>query len=594
VPDQLMATTLKSLQHEGPELVLPVVLFGRYLYFLARRPISESNLHYRATRVAGLQTLIPLFANEAHPPLAKVAEMLRTLTPANLVRLAPAIQRVVRIYRDPLLPRTFVSTEESTDAEFFAEVQRVLVLIGPAIGIGDEIITFSLPRALRAILAVTPGVQITVASSYPQVWDRVDGVDAARPYGDMQGLLKCVRSDSFDLLMVVDFETPGLTNAMCFEPTVSRYIELSLGPRQMLVLDKVRQRQWRMPVAEPNFDNFYDCMRHMMHWLGAPEDLSTEALIRSEERGKATNPDELIFFINAFTSKEDPSERYWSELLASMLPPELEQPVRLVINTGPNLATRSLAFAMARRVEALGRKGVRCEVPYHADKPGTTLTIGDIFLFSNRADVVVTADSFPAHAAQLYRKLTVVLGRENTENWRSPSPRSFYFCSTQSLDEVSFGIRCLLRDALDRSMDVDAVPAHGCGARPRLHCVLQLASAAARLRELLASKLSPGDESEDAAWVAAWERCRNAQAALLESLAEASPGYLVLFDDNVYHELLPRLPSSNSAHDVAIWQHRRRRLREWENSNLVKYVQLCSRTPEADDTAREVLREALL
>ena len=563
VPDQLMATTLKNLQHEDPELVLPVVLFGRYLYFLARRPISESNLHYRATRVAGLQTLIPLFANEAHPPLARVAEMLRTLTPANLVRLAPVIQRVVRIYCDPLLPRTFVSTEESPDAEFFADVRRVLVLIGPAIGIGDEIITFSLPRALRAILDATPRVEITVASSYPQVWDRVDGVDASRPYGDMQGLLKCVRSDSFDLLIVVDFETPSLTNAMCFEPTVNRYVELALGPRQMLVLDKARERQWRMPVAEPNFDNFYDCMRHMQHWLGAPEDLSTEALIRSEQRNEGANPDELVFFINAFTSKEDPSERYWSELLASMLPPELERPVRLVINTGPNLATRSLAFAMARRVEALGRKGVRCEVPYHADKPGTTLTIGDIFLFSERADVVVTADSFPAHAAQLYRKLTVVLGRENTENWRSPSPRSFYFCSTQSLDEVSFGIRCLLRDALAGTAVADATTIDGCGSRPRSDAVVEVAAAAAQLRELLASKLSADDASEDAAWAAAWETCRNAQATLLESLAGASPGYLVLFDDNVYDELLPRLSSSNKAHDITTWQHRRWRLREW-------------------------------
>lgn len=588
-----MTTTLKSLQYEDQELVLPVVLFGRYLYFLARRPISESNLHYRATRVAGLQTLIPLFANEAHPPLARVAEMLRTLTPANLVRLAPVIQRMVRIYRDPLLPRTFVSTEESPDAEFFAGVRRVLVLIGPAIGIGDEIITFSVPRALRAILDATSGVEITVASSYPQVWDRVDGVDAARPYGDMQGLLKCVRSDCFDLLMVVDFETPGLTNAMCFEPTVRRYIELSLGPRQLLVLDKARQRQWRMPVAEPNFDNFYDCMRHMQHWLGAPEDLSTEALILTEGRNEAANPDELIFFINAFTSKEDPSERYWSELLASMLPPELERPVCLVINTGPNLATRSLAFAMARRVEALGRKGVRCEVPYHADKPGTTLTIGDIFLFSDRADVVVTADSFPAHAAQLYRKLTVVLGRENTENWRSPSPMSFYFCSTQSLDEVSFGIRCLLRDALSDGSAVVATTT-GCGAPPRLDGVLQLASAAARLRELLASKQSPDDASEHTVWTAAWEKCRDAQAAFLDSLAEASPGYRVLFDDNVYDELLPRLPDGGNTRDAEVWQHRRRRLREWENSNLVKYAQLCSRTPEAGNAKQEVLREALL
>ena len=113
------------LPRESPELVLPLILYSRYLTFLARRPISESNLHYRASRVGGLRSLIPILASAPQPSVAALAEPLSTLTPANLTRIAPEIQRALRILSEPLLPRNYLSLDQPPSPSFLAGV-RVL------------------------------------------------------------------------------------------------------------------------------------------------------------------------------------------------------------------------------------------------------------------------------------------------------------------------------------------------------------------------------------------------------------------------------------------------------------------------------------
>jgi len=548
------------LPRESPELVLPLILYSRYLTFLARRPISESNLHYRASRVGGLRSLIPILASAPQPSVAALAEPLSTLTPANLTRIAPEIQRALRILSEPLLPRNYLSLDQPPSPSFLAGVRRVLVLIGPAIGIGDEIITFSLPRALRLLL---PEADITVSSSYPQVWDRVDQVDRVQHYTDLRNLVTAIRTAPFDLLVMIDFENPKLANSLCYEPTVARYLEIALGPRRVVALDKVQHRHWHTEFDEGNFSSYYDCMRAILHWIGAPYELDTECLMPVTPRPNAAAREELIVFVNPFTSKEDPSERYWGQLLCSILPDSLDTPVRMLINTGPNLATRSLAFALARKVEThyFGRN-VRVEVPSQAGKPGTTLSIADIFTFSDAADVIITADSFPAHAAQLFRRLTVVLGKPRTEPWRSPSPNSFYFSSVDPLPSVARGIRALLTDLL-RASDV-----------------MPLSSAAEDLRQQIARLdalfLATEDSREDLpALQDSWARVRHAQRTFLNLAQSLSVDYDVLFGDNDYDDLLPPFVATDgelTEATPALRRHLRHRFREWKNSNLCKYI----------------------
>jgi len=547
------------VSQEHPELVLPLILFSRYMQFLARRPISESNLHYRSTRVAGLRSLLPILAEADHPALAQVTDLLRALTPANLVRIAPDIQRALRVFREPFLPRRVLSRPESPDAEFFSGVRRVLILIGPAIGIGDEIIMFSLPRGLKTLL---PDADVTVSSSYPQMWDHVDQVNHVRHYTGLRNLLESIRSAEYDLLVMVDFETPGLASAIARESSVSRYVEIALGARQVIALDNSRHLHWRMPETEPYYRNYYDCVEAMLHWLGAPRDISTEGLMHNTPVLPAI-PGELNIFVNPFTSKEDPSERYWGQLLCSVLPASLRQPVAMAINTGPSLATRSLAYALGRRAQArYSDRSVRVDVPHQHGKPGIPLGIGDVFTHSNHADVVITADSFPAHAAQLYRRLTIVLGKPLTEPWRSPSPASFYFWSTDPLPSVAAAIQRLFAELL-----ADGPP------QVLLSHIAEFRRRQAALEAMFASPSGLPDKA--ACMPTKWAELCESQQELLRAAQAAGSDYQILFGDNNYDELLPPMDGGawTDVYDCPeLWWHHRRRFREWQNSNLAKYV----------------------
>ncbi len=222
------------------ELVLPATLLSRYLFFLERRPVSAANAHYRSSRIAALQSLAPLFDDE------RIAAPLRALTPSNLSLLAPELQRSVQ----PLLawstPRDLVATNDPPASAFWHDAQRLLVIYGPAIGIGDEIITSTLPRALREL---APHASIEVLTAYDGLWPRIAPEETARTYRDLSNLLTRLRGDGADSIVYVDFEPPGLVNAMAHESHARRFIELSLGTRSLTLLDHAARRLHQLPAA---------------------------------------------------------------------------------------------------------------------------------------------------------------------------------------------------------------------------------------------------------------------------------------------------------------------------------------------------------
>ena len=174
------------------DLRLPVSLLTRYLFFLMRRPISRSNPHYLEQRLAGLRSLADVLAASDLPALDEVTRCLRAVNPGNFARLGEQLQYALL----PLAPSTgelpwdVVVSDQPPRDDFLADVERVLLVLGPAIGVGDEIITFPLPTRLKA---VHPRARVDVMSAYRGLWDRVDGVDSVRYYADHLELLEAVR-----------------------------------------------------------------------------------------------------------------------------------------------------------------------------------------------------------------------------------------------------------------------------------------------------------------------------------------------------------------------------------------------------------------
>jgi len=193
---------------------LPLAFLHRYTAFLYRRPVSRSNSHYLETRLEGLKSLAALLEPEGVSDVGPVTGLLRRLNVPNFPRLAPQLlERLTLLVRDELPPDVVV-TPRPPAGDLFAACRRILVVLGPGIGVGDEILCFSLPRWLRRL---APGAEVSTLSAYPGLWDRVADVALCRTYRCYSDVVEALRNDrreagseAADLVVLVDFEDPAL------------------------------------------------------------------------------------------------------------------------------------------------------------------------------------------------------------------------------------------------------------------------------------------------------------------------------------------------------------------------------------------------
>src|SRR5579884_500529 len=290
-----------------PDALLPSTLLARYLFFLSRRPVSVSNQHFRSARLAALQALAHSVENKGDEDFEDVLEAIRVLTPSNLFRGAPSIEERLRPYIRNEFRRHLIVCENAPPKSFLNGARRVLVAFGPGIGIGDEIICFPLPAAIRQL---APACEITVLSWYDGLWhtnQNVAGVERCDNFGT---LLRMLRSSAFDVVFFVDFEDPRLSAAIAREPDVARYVEVSLGARSVAALDNVHGRVYQYRAHSEYYANFYRCFARMLEWLGA-DSVAADA-------ASAVPGDHATILFSPFTSKEEPSEIYWTRLIAAI------------------------------------------------------------------------------------------------------------------------------------------------------------------------------------------------------------------------------------------------------------------------------------
>ncbi|HET8796638.1 MAG TPA: hypothetical protein VFO89_03060 [Thermoanaerobaculia bacterium] len=556
-----------------PDLVLPATLLSRYLFFLGRRPVSAANAHYRSSRIGALQSLAVLFDD------AEIREPLRALTPANLFRVAPRLQNRLQPSLAYRLPRDLVATPHAPPPEFWRGVRRIAVIYGPAIGIGDEIVASSIPRVLQTL---APHASLDVLTAYAGLWERIAPDARASQYASLAVLLERIRGGGDEAIVYIDFEPPGLLAAVAQEPGVTRFAELSVGTRSLTFLDASARRLHTMPAEQAARENFYDAVRAMSRWLLMTPQVSSLLMTpqlssllmtpqvsslamgptsgdeRAEGPGQSALPalpalgadvprngrrrtiDRLHrVVVSPFTSKEDPSERVWRGILTAALAPAPE--LHIVLDTGPNAATR--AFAIAIR-DVLRAHGLRCDLA----AGGRAASLGEMLDLARDADAVIAADSYLAHAAPLFGALTLVVAREGLEPWRVPSPESFYFRSELDPDAIGAAMSVLLRE-------------------PRVSPRQSLEAAALRDAAAAVDLDAPLDALLDA-----WQRCFDAHNALLATLPEWPAPFATLMRDERYSRILPRAPRRDGIGESELRAHLARRFADCAESNLWKFV----------------------
>jgi hypothetical protein len=514
--------------------------------------------------VDGLKTLSAAFRGVSDIPyLQTVIRQLEAMGPGNFSQVAERLQFTLLPFSHVLeeIPSDVVVSNSSPPSEFLKSPREILLLVGPATGIGDEITLFPLPMWLKA---VNQEAKVSVCSAYAGLWERVAGLDRTVQYGSHMTILQALRGlapfDGYDLVILADFERPGLSPSICYEARPIRYVELSHGTQSVSVVDN--QRRWihQSPGSGPYCVNFYYGLDYLMRWLG----LSPRTTKRSSTivRQKGQRPaDRLQIYVNPFTSKYEPSEPYWSHLLSSLVPSPPARPIEFVLEPDPNATTMRFASAVARSAQARSPAGVRFRLTEIGQD--STHSLQDAFCHMERAHIVICSDSFAAHAAPLFDCTTLVLARAGLENWRVPHRSSYYFNADAPIDQIVAAMQQILKR-------LDVVPG-------RLDKTLPLSGAERDLEnatQMLQSALEIGDlESALKAYREFIPTYREVVGQLPEWPAE----FRSLLDDIDYEIPLCTL-STNESIPVSLRPdlllHLQDRWQQWQISNLRKYLGL--------------------
>ncbi len=330
-----------------------------------------------------------------------------------------------------------------------------------------------------------------------------------------------------------------------------------MGGRSLSVLDNEKREVFRIAPLEPYFNNFYDCLGQMMLWLGVAKGLPARNQIFQEDAQQHEVTADFRIAVSPFTSKEDPSERYWSQLLTQMLPAEISRRVRIVIDTGASPESEAFATALSRSTRMSSHPNVLCRVAQcHTSR---NVSLADIVCCFRDADMVITADSFPAHAAPLFGRLTFVIARAGAKNWRVPCPTNFYLPAEATAAEIAGTIRMLLREyAADTRTTSMFTP------RESREC-RSLRESSSNLGRALGSGASWEDLQD------LWELFSNGYADVLKVIHSWPEQYSVLLSDHNYQSLWAPFPNRDTPQSR---NHVASRFNDWLNSNLQKYLLL--------------------
>jgi hypothetical protein len=566
-----MAPTTTNSDGSG-KLQLALGILSSYLFFLLRRPISNSNSHYLTQRIKGLKSLGAVLARSNSGQVREIAEKLDSLQPANLSTVARDLQvQLVLLHKPGPLPADYVVSPGPPGPSLFANVRRVLLALCPAIGIGDEIIFFPAPASIKATLG---GVHITVMSAYQGLWDRVRGVDDRIYYSTHRELLDILKGRDengpkpFDLIIFGDFEKPGLAPLVGLEQGTQRYVEISLGAQYAAVVDN-GARCFRSITLMPEARlSYYAALDRLLGWLGIQRN-KVERYKDVVQYEPSAPSDSFRIFVSPFTSKYNPSLIYWSQVLSSLRCSQ--RPAEFVLDPGTNSATERFSSALVKSARAQAAPGIRFSL---AGQRGRGLPLQGVFTEMERSHVVLCADSFAAHAGPLFGCTTLVVAAPGLENWRTPSGQSYYFDTAQPAGEMAVAMRKILDHTFDRTHDGPAMDL----SNTFVEEAFRLNQATYRLKILLQdAKTQIDGELADA-----YMKFVESYNAVIRNLDEWRDECSALFHDVDYARTWRRDLGSGNLTEQDGLDHLQTALAQWENTNLRKLLRpICTRSMAA-------------
>ncbi len=424
-----MIEEVRSQVHAAPsddlvrERLLTRELYG-HLVVLATRPLSSGN---RVTQEGSRRSVDEILAQlERHAQqvlsmrsLGVLREMVATSGATAPIRVtAGAVLRALslelrRSCDNGSIARTLHHSDESRPLQ---PLKRLLVSIGPTIGVGDELIMANalVDRAARC------GVELELETRRPALWSlrSTTAKIAGRPPLALLKRLRATDDSSQTGYVFADFLNSDPCENMTFVPvTAGRVMRWVMGDSSLQILTGERTlHSLRVPNGMPGAKAM-EC-----EWVAArvlpatdyapPKARETRRPVRSREH-------ESVILLQVLTSKPAlmlPG-KWWAACIQRAR--QLAGPrMRIDVVSGATTQERELtAQAAAELADALGSDSVR-----HLE----VRSLAGVAQAVAEADVVLGPDTFTAHLAHSANVPQVTIGLREHDGWRRPATRSFY------------------------------------------------------------------------------------------------------------------------------------------------------------------------
>jgi hypothetical protein len=293
--------------------------------------------------------------------------------------------------------------------------RRILVIIGPNIGIGDQLIYFPIVEALAARFSAA---RVDAVSYTSALWDLCPSV--AKPTSRVRTLVgpfvlarEAMAEEPTTLVVFSEFASAPFYRNLETVPGLPRFVYFDTGARCLRIVDQERGliREWQGRPSE----NIFQFCCHAMNWLGLGQTAPAHygPVVAGSARAKA---DVRRVYVNPFSSKDHSTIRptFWAGALDEAAK---RGPIHANIFAGTNDECRRFARAIASSVTSN-----RVTVSHHgeAEVPSVLETLEA----AADADVCFGLDTYTAHinVFRPVRSLVVFFeGLGGTwDAWRSP------------------------------------------------------------------------------------------------------------------------------------------------------------------------------
>ncbi len=432
------------------------------LMSLSGRPISMSNTAYVVSSLKSLQSIASAAgkaAAELDPPHREecrrfsrlLEETVRQPTAPQLAGMRHYIENDLALYSKlrqmpydfaPCPPHPFRGRTYT----------RILVMIGPGIGIGDEVSYTAFFRALARhfdvppedseIFTFSPGLWETLVPEFP-----VTSL-SGRPLAFFERLRKCLTTTPPGQVLIVYASFMGQEMHRCLLPyrDLLDVMEIGLASAQAWLKLRGHKRGVTYRGRDQKSPNMIRALEELLAHL-----LGRRARIASRSTHSYCAPAAKAFrlFVNPFTSKFSPlTPQHWAQFINEVRS-ALPRQTRLICRVNPGLSPSCHEYS--REIVRLTRKivpaGITVSVLGESSgmRIDTENGIAAMHRAVSRADFVLAIDTYTAHLAAYSNTVSLALClNRNPEFWQ-PAVHTFWVDIHVGNRTVATLIRAIVR-----------------------------------------------------------------------------------------------------------------------------------------------------